>query len=85
MNISETELMRRRRLLTEWQSSRTLERDEDGTWHLVYSDGATIELGTDPSEPKGFIVQIGNTYASFYTRHAAEWHLWDNWSECNHL
>lgn len=85
MNVDRNELTRRQGLFADWVNSKTLQRDDEGTWLLVYSDGATIELELDRNERKGFIVQIGNTLDFFHTRHAAEWHLWDNWSEANHL
>ncbi len=85
MNTLKSEMQRRNELFKGWIDSKTLHRDDEGTWLLVYSDGATIELELDRNEDKGFIVQIGNTLEFFYTRHAAEWYLWDNWSEANHL
>ena len=85
MNVDKTELAKRMKLYRDWADSKTLQRDEEGTWTLVYQDGGTIELELDRTEKKGFIVQIGNTLEFFHTRHAAEWYLWDNWSECNHI
>ena len=50
MNVDKNELARRQGLFSDWVNSKTLQRDDEGTWLLVYSDGATIELELDRNE-----------------------------------
>jgi hypothetical protein len=76
--------VQRQRAFEGWQNGRTLER-LDGEWFLSYPDGGEITLNMDKDDPRGFEVIIGNTYHSFLSRNAAEWYLWDNWSECHYL
>lgn len=75
----------RLRLFNQWRNAMFIAFDDEGQLLMNYPDGGEIELVSDPADGRAFGVRIGNQEHWFKTHHAAEWHLWDNWSECNHI